>query len=41
MSQALDTERNPTGVDGTLGFWTGLRTVFRMEFMQRMRSRSW
>ncbi|WP_271396016.1 ABC transporter permease [Neomicrococcus lactis] len=41
MSQALDTERNPTGVDGTLGFWAGLRTVFRMEFMQRMRSRSW
>lgn len=41
MSQALDTARNPVGVDGTLGFWTGLRTVFRMEFMQRMRSRSW
>lgn len=41
MSQALDTARNPVGVDGTLGFWTGLRTVFRMEFMQRMRSGSW
>ncbi|GAA2560989.1 ABC-type transport system involved in multi-copper enzyme maturation permease subunit [Neomicrococcus aestuarii] len=41
MSQALDTERNPVGVDGTLGFKAGIRTVFKMELMQRLRSGSW